>query len=292
MTVPIPERLARTCSGDPVREAWLKGLPDVIDRLARRWSLQVGAPFDHGEGSCAWVAPARRSDGSPAVLKLGMPHMEGLHEIDGLRFWQGDPTVILYEADPELGAMLIELCEPGTPLRSLPEPEQDVVLAGLLRRLWHPVRDPHPFRPLAEMAAHWSSGALASRARWKDPALVADGLALFRDLPRSAPQQVLLATDLHAGNVLRARREPWLVIDPKPFVGDPAYDATQHLFNCLERLRADPLELIRRFAGLLGVDAERVRLWTFARAAVMSADKGLTEEEADLWIDLARLLAP
>ena len=25
---------------------------------------------------------------------------------------------------------------------------------------------------------------------------------------------------------------PWLVIDPKPFVGDPAYDATQHLFNC------------------------------------------------------------
>jgi len=42
---------------------------------------------------------------------------------------------------------------------------------------------------------------------------------------------VLLATDLHAGNVLRAQREPWLVIDPKPFLGDPAYDATQHLFN-------------------------------------------------------------
>jgi len=60
---------------------------------------------------------------------------------------------------------------------------------------------------------------------------------------------------------------PWLVIDPKPFVGDPAYDATQHLFNCDERLRADPDRTIRRIAELLGVDHERVRQWTFARAA-------------------------
>ena len=51
---------------------------------------------------------------------------------------------------------------------------------------------------------------------------------------------MLLATDLHAANVLRAEREPWLVIDPKPFIGDPAFDATQHLFNCRARLHADP----------------------------------------------------
>jgi Aminoglycoside/hydroxyurea antibiotic resistance kinase len=55
-------------------------------------------------------------------------------------------------------------------------------------------------------------------------------------------------------NVLRAEREPWLVIDPKPFVGDPAYDATQHLFNCESRLRSDPSETICRIADLLEVD--------------------------------------
>jgi streptomycin 6-kinase len=55
------------------------------------------------------------------------------------------------------------------------------------------------------------------------------------------------------------------VIDPKPFVGAPAYDATQHLLNCRERLRRDPLGTIRRFADLLEVDSERVRLWLFAR---------------------------
>jgi streptomycin 6-kinase len=53
-----------------------------------------------------------------------------------------------------------------------------------------------------------------------------DGLRLFEELSRSTTEHVLLATDLRAGNVLRARREPWLVIDPKPVVGDPAYDAT------------------------------------------------------------------
>jgi streptomycin 6-kinase len=83
---------------------------------------------------------------------------------------------------------------------------------------------------------------------------------------------VLLATDLHAGNVLRSEREPWLVIDPKPFVGDPAYDATQHLFNCTERLLSDPKGTIHRMAYLLGVDYERVRLWTFARAAAEPRD--------------------
>jgi streptomycin 6-kinase len=50
-------------------------------------------------------------------------------------------------------------------------------------------------------------------------------------------------------------------------VGDPAYDATQHLLNCRDRLRADPIGTIGRFSDLLGVDPVRVRLWTFARAA-------------------------
>jgi streptomycin 6-kinase len=106
---------------------------------------------------------------------------------------------------------------------------------------------------------------------------VHDGLRLFHDLPRNTPATALLATDLHAGNVLQARREPWLVIDPKPFVGDPAYDATQHLFNCRARLLANPIDTINRFADLLDVDRERVRLWTFARAAAEPRDNWADE---------------
>jgi streptomycin 6-kinase len=97
--------------------------------------------------------------------------------------------------------------------------------------------------------------------------LVNEGLYLLENLSASNVSNVLLATDLHAGNVLRAERETWLVIDPKPFVGDRAYDATQHLLNCRSRLRLEPYPTLRRMADLCEVDYERLRLWTFARLA-------------------------
>ena len=102
--------------------------------------------------------------------------------------------------------------------------------------------------------------------------LVRAGLELFRELPESAALTSVLSTDLHAGNVLRSQREPWLAIDPKPFVGDPAYDATQHLLNGTARLRSDPDGTIERFAELLELNGERIRLWLFARAAAQPRD--------------------
>ena len=288
MALKIPGSLAANCRKTSERAAWLDRLPDVLRNLERRWSLTLGAPFDDEEVSCSWVAPVALVDGTSAVLKLGMPHMECAHELQGLRFWDGDPTVRLLKADDKLGAMLLERCEPGTALSALPESEQDLVIARLLRRLWRAPSAPHPFRLLSDMTEFWSEETLADVARWPDTGLVREGLGLFRDLPRTAPTNVLLATDLHAGNVLRSEREPWLVIDPKPFVGDPAYDATQHLFNCDARLRSDPKGTMHRIADLLGLDRERVRLWTFARAAAEPRDDWNNDDS----MALAKAIAP
>ena len=287
MPLKIPERLAANCRKTPERTAWLSRLPGALRNLERRWSLTLGAPFDSEDVSCAWVAPVARADGTSAVLKLGMPHMEGEHELQGLRFWNGDPTVRLLESDEELGGMLLERCVPGTALRALSEPEQDVVIAGLLRRLWRLPAAPYPFRPLSAMTDYWRNETLADIKRWPDAGLVREGLRLLKELPLTAPTKMLLATDLHAGNVLRSKREPWLVIDPKPFIGDPAYDATQHLFNCDARLRSDPNGTICRMADLLGLDRERVRLWMFARAAAEPRDDWGHESLA-----LAQAIAP
>ena len=195
--------------------AWFERLPDVIQELQRRWSLSLGVAWSH-EASCSWVAPAVRKNGSPVVLKIGMPHMEAAQEIDGLRFWNGEPTVRLVDADACLNALLLERCEPGTSLRDVPEAEQDVILAGLLHRLWRSPPPPHAFRPLSVMIASWVEETLAARKKWTDAGLVQAGLRVFEELGGLSTDDVLLATDLHAGNVLRARREPWLVIDPKP----------------------------------------------------------------------------
>ena len=86
---------------------------------------------------------------------------------------------------------------------------------------------------------------------------------------------MLLCTDLHGDNILAAQRAPWLVIDPKPYVGDPAYDLLQHMLNCEDRLAADPAGLTNRMAGLAGADASRVRQWLFARSVQESVGSPL-----------------
>jgi streptomycin 6-kinase len=150
------------------------------------------------------------------------------------------------------------------------------VIAGLLHRLWR-VRVPadHRFRPLKVLCDQWADEfdeKTGSVTGVVDRGLARDGIALFRSLPATAEREVLLCTDLHAENVLAAQREPWLVIDPKPYVGDPTYDALQHLLNCPQRLHADPRDLAWCMADLLDLDRGRLLLWLFARCVQESPD--------------------
>ena len=271
----IPRLLARAAASNPELRSWTLTLPEVVRRLAERWALSIGEPFEPG-GQCSWVAPARNDLGDDRVLKVGWSHPEAAHEADALRLWDGDGAVRLHAADAfdRTTALLLERCVPGTWLKSRPEPEQDVVLAGLLRRLWRPPPPGHSYRPLREMCDQWADEFERRHAATPagiDPGLAREGAAMFRALPREADREVLLCTDLHAENVLAARREPWLVIDPKPYVGDPAYDPLQHMLNCKDRLRSDPRALAARMADLLDLDPERVTRWLFARCVQESA---------------------
>jgi streptomycin 6-kinase len=281
--LPLPELLAAAAAreGSGELRGWVERLPQVVAGLCERWSLQPGQPYQPG-GHCSWVAPARRSGaGQPpddVVLKVGWLHSEAVHEAAALRLWDGDGAVTLLaeHTDGQTCALLLERCLPGTPLRELVTgPEQDVIVAGLLRRLWRQPAPGHPFRPLQQMCDQW-----AKERDWRhgavpvalDPGLTRAGLDLLRALPASADRQVLLCTDLHTQNILAAQRAPWLAIDPKPYLGDPAYDATQHMLNCEDRLGPDPLGLVGRMAGLLDLDPGRLRLWLFARCALEYQD--------------------
>jgi streptomycin 6-kinase len=267
----IPAWLQVSTESGLAWDAWLAALPARVEELSLRWGLHVGDPFEPG-GNCSWVAPATDAEGRQVVLKVAWRHSEALHEAEGLALLRDHGAVEVYAFDhlaDDTTALLLERCVPGTELRVRPETEQHVVITDLLRSAWSVELAPdHPFRPLSVMAEEW---VRAAQNRWAanpatlDSGLVRDGLALFLELSRPAPTDVLLLTDLHAGNVLAGRRRPWLLIDPKPFVGDPHYDVLQHLLNCSESLLADPVRLVSEVADLAGLDPGRVGQWLFAR---------------------------
>lgn len=280
----LPVNLARAAAeandtGSP-RLAWLTALPEIVGELARRWTLDLGPPFQPG-GVASWVAPATDASGAHLVLKAGWRHGEALHEADGLLAWDGHGAVRLVDSlvVEDTSALLLEACEPGTALsEALPPPEQDVVVARLLRRLWIDPPPDHPFRTLHNMCGWWADEfdhkyVTAPDALRVDPGIARHGMELFRGLPGTAARSVLLCTDLHHGNVLAAQREPWLMIDPKPHVGDPTYDPVQHVLNFPDRLRADPIGLADRMSLLLDLDRVRVRQWLFARCVQESVDQ-------------------
>jgi streptomycin 6-kinase len=285
VTFAVPALLRERQGLSDEGRTWLGDLPAAVAEIAARWSLQVGKPFAPG-GQTAWVAPAYDRSRRDLVLKIGRAHEEAEHEAQGLLAWRGRGAVEVHAAArlPGTVALLLERCRPGVPLGELlSEPEQDVVVTRLLARL-HAAPTEGPFRPLAAMCDLWVAGfrrrLSAAPPGALDPGLARDAAELFAALPRTADRQVLLCTDLHAGNVLSAAREPWLVIDPKPYVGDPCYDVLQHALNCPERLVADPAGLAERLAALAGLDADRVRRWLVARCTIEALEQPHLAEAA------------
>ena len=94
--------------------------------------------------------------------------------------------------------------------------------------------------------------------RYPPSRLLNAALEVFRTVNRDAKH--LVNQDLHGGNVLRAGREPWLVIDPKPLVGEREIDGVGLLRNA-----DDPARWLDALTEL-GYDRERLWGWGFAHA--------------------------
>jgi streptomycin 6-kinase len=236
------------------------------------WGLDVGEPFPLAGASLALAVT--RLNGEPAVLKLCFPHRESEEEADALRLWDGSGAVRLLAHDPERWALLIERCLPGTQLAECPSEVGLDVLSELLPRLLVPAAE--PFRRLADEAAWWESYL---PERWElagrpfERSLLDAACDALRDLPPTQGEQVLLHQDLHPGNVLQAEREPWLVIDPKPLVGEREF-AVAPVVRAVELGHSEGAVQYRldRLTDALGLDRERARLWTLGQTIAWCFD--------------------
>lgn len=269
--------------------AWLERLPRLVRECAERWQLELGEPFAYATASLAF--PARRRHGEEAVLKLCFPHRESEHEADALALWNGRGAVRLLDGDRGRHALLLERCLPGTPLSEAGPGVALDVLVGLLPRLWVPAGE--PFRPLADEAAWWASYLPERWERGHRPFgrdLLDAALEALRQLPPTQGEQVLVHQDLHGDNVLRAEREPWLAIDPKPLVGEREFGVSAVLRSAeLGHGREDVRRRLDRLSSELALDRERVRLWAIAQTAAWEVDADRTDEHVEIAEWLLRL---
>jgi streptomycin 6-kinase len=250
-----------------------------VQTAAARWSLTLGEPYT--QGAAGYTVRAETNDGTPVVLKLVHPHRESEHEADALEAWAGDGAVRLLDRDETGNVLLLERCEPGTPLSSLDQDAALDVLIGLLPRLW--VRAGEPFHTLADEAAWWASYLPSEPhhdARLMDAALVA-----IRELAPTQGDQVLLHQDLHGENVLASAREPWLVIDPKPLVGEREF-AVAPIVRSFEfgHTKRDVLYRFDRLTAELGLDRERARGWTIAQTVAWSSSASHPRDSVAEWL--------
>jgi streptomycin 6-kinase len=300
--ITIPARLQETVRGweGGSGAEWLDSLAGLVAAAVDRWGLTVERVVEPG-GQVSLVLYVLRADGSPAVLKLGLPHPEAAQEHAALAHWDGRGAVRLLAAAPQDGAMLLERLHGEVPLRSLAESKAMLEAAGTLQRLWVAPPPDHPFTLVTDYAA-----VLAGEiARYRGlpgtedlQPLIDEALETAAGLLATEPERLLLHGDFHHGNVLAGDRAPWLAIDPKPLVGERAYDLAWLAQDRLDTLSGTPgpqavaRRRLHRLSDAVDVDLERLRGWTLFRtvaAGLWSLDVGDTGV-AELFLEFAAML--
>ncbi|MCX2929429.1 aminoglycoside resistance protein [Mycobacterium sp. CVI_P3] len=246
--------------------AWVESLPAMARDILAEWQLRPDGPATGGY--CSLVLPVRTSDRAAAVLKLTFPDEESEHEHLALRRWGGDGAVRLLRADPRRRALLLERLG-ADDLTRLTDVEACHVVAGLYRHLHVPALP--QLWTLASLIGGWTTDLAALPRSAPIPhRLVEQALSLCTQLATdTASSARVIHGDLHYQNVLAGRRQPWLVIDPKPINGDPHYEIAPMLWNRIDEMSGDiRVGVRRRFYTLVdaaGFDEDRARAWVVVR---------------------------
>jgi streptomycin 6-kinase len=257
-------------------EAWFDDLPRVLTTLAERWGFELGSSIPRGSVSA--VFHCRMADGRRAVLKASPDRARLAFEAAALDAWRTIHTPTVIALDDQLGALLMEAVEPGTPLvvsSTYPTVES---VAELLTSI-HASGVPDPSYPAVGRRVAYlfdSSANLYERhpelTTITPPGLYERGRQLAARLAQDPSRSVLLHGDLTPSNILDGGVERGLVaIDPAPCLGDAAFDAVDLIFwqaRDLETIEAR----IERLAVATALDADRLFGWCQAFAPMSALE--------------------
>jgi streptomycin 6-kinase len=199
--------------------------------------------------------------GDDAVLKVvPVEDDEADHEADALALLAGDGAVRLLRHDRARRAILIERARPGHDASTLSESEAIRVAVAAARRFWRPAARGSPYRWIGDHVPRWLDNA-------GDHDLVPQAREIYATMRPS--DATLIHGDFHHHNLLR-HRDGWVVIDPKPMVGEPEFDVPTFMWNPIghEPTRESVGRWIDAFAGA-GLDANLIRKWAIVRGTYL-----------------------
>jgi streptomycin 6-kinase len=286
------QRIRATGRGEWVR--WLADLPDVVDTLAERWGLSLGELYPL---SWNYVVAAEREPGDLCVLKIGPPVEEAaegtVREARALRLCV-PAGVRLLKDDADAGALLLERAIPGTPVAEKCDDDDDQateILASAMLEFWVPADATSGLPPVSSLEETFEGfdrgphGASVRKDLVQTLAEIDSGLRdlragavtarrVFEELVADRAPTVVLHGDLHHDNVLLSEERGWVVVDPKGFFGDAAYDTAAMLYNPLDYAEpvTDPEPMLRRrlaiTSGVLGMDRDVLAAWGFVKVVL------------------------
>ena len=261
--------------------AWLDALPELVATQCARWQLAPDGEVRYG--SNALVVRVRRGD-ERLALRLSPPGDDVVTEAAALRFWDGRGTVRLLDVDGERRAQLLEWVTPGWSLEQLPLADTAPVVGGLLRRLavQAPADSPSTGDLIAADLPGWPQRWSVLGRPGSERLLEATGAAAEAVRMPETPH-LAVNGDLHFGQILRAEREPWLVVDPVLLRGDIGYDLGRLLWSRLDELPEnrqvrDHLAAVVEAAGLELGRAQQLVLVRAMSYLLWGLEHGLTED--------------
>jgi len=207
-------------------------------------------------------------------LKIQWPHSECEHEAEALKLWDGDGAICLLDHDRHTHALLLEYCNPGLPLAKVNSSDPVGVFVALLPRLWKPAGE--PFNSLTNEARSWLEQLpenWQAAGRPCERHIVDMAVDYLKGLLENPQEQFLIHQDLHGENIISAKREPWLVIDPKPLVGEREFSLAPIIRSFeLGHSRSQVIGRLDRLTSELGLDRERARRWAICQTMAWSMD--------------------
>ena len=267
---------------------WLDSLPETVVKIANEHNLSGLTPVNNMTFN--YVASGYQND-NPIILKIGMNSKAFAKEASCLKAFSKHAVAEVIAHDDNM--IIMQRAVPGSTLKDYFPDNDDMatkILCESIKELHKAsVPENHNFYHLSELFKTLDQ-------KLDIPDEILNRAKHLRDeLLKSTTKEVLLHGDLHHDNILK-NGDSWLIIDPKGFIGDPAFEPAAYLYNPIPELLQEnqPRKIIANRINIcsaeLGIDSRRIADWLYAKSVLCWAWSLEDNLDASYWKELLSIL--